>query len=494
MSELWVASGKGELALVPDGLLASIGDGDVRRRRITGVAAPEQKFDYNIVESRLEDIKFTKIDFDRCDWKDCRIERATFVDCDMGHAAMLTNAFWECRFARCRFPDTGVSDCSFTVCAFEDCDFTSIIVKSSRFEKCQFSNCTTSNRLIESSLLIRTTWRDMELAVALIIGNFGLRNSELTKCRIVSRIGNREPISQSIAVAAPHLGPIERFRLAYFWTEEIDGDAVALEEALDLRKWNNDAVVQTSFGAQLSSFSQFLLALYNLNEIPIYPLLVLHSRNFAFLEWLSSRDDLILLYPVVAGIHLTLTREIDAFVSQLSLLLSILGDVRPIHFAAEGPLDTAYFERWFAEQGLPGVQVVSARPRNSPIALAAVFTDNGYYIGAIALFLACRTKFELMKITSASENGPPVPAPSGQLLVAFSAGFSKARPAEYEINVQTILPRSLLLDLHLSLSVAIFKRARGVLVGLIMPSTGDVVPQLAPAPKAVRSRRRSPPK
>ena len=150
---------------------------------------------------------------------------------------MITNAFAECRFVRCRFPDTGVSDCSFTGCDFEDCDFTSIIVKSSRFEECLFSHCTTSNRLIESSLLPRTDWRGMELAIALVTGNFGLRQSELADCRLVSRIGGGEEITTSATVAVSDLSPIERFRLAYFRSGEVDGDPATLEAALDLRNW-----------------------------------------------------------------------------------------------------------------------------------------------------------------------------------------------------------------------------------------------------------------
>jgi len=186
MDELWIVGGDGGRSTVPGALLSAVDHGDIRRRRLSGVAAPQQQFRCNIIESRLEDITFGNVDFGRCDWKDCRIERATFVDCDLGGASMITNEFVDCRFERCRFPDTGVSDCSFKGCDFDACDLTSIIVKSSRFEDCGFTYCTTSNRIIESSLLLRTEWTGMELAIALITGNFGLRQSELIECRVVS--------------------------------------------------------------------------------------------------------------------------------------------------------------------------------------------------------------------------------------------------------------------------------------------------------------------
>ena len=446
MDGLRVSGPDNSMIEIPAGLLTELSAGDIRRRRLSGRPTPGQTFHGNIVESRLEDMEFTSIDLSRCDWKDCRVERVAFYDCDLGHASMITNAFADCRFVRCRFPDTGVSDSSFMGCDFEDCDFTSIIVKSSRFEECLFSRCTTSNRIVESSLLLLTEWRDMELALALITGNFGLRHSELTDCRLVSQIGESQEVSSSNILALPDLSPLERFRLAFFWTGEVDGDADALEAALDLRNWGNDAVIQASFGTQLSSFAQFLLALYGIDRCPLYPLLILHSRNFAFLEWLSTREEFLPLYQVAAGVHLTLTREIDGYVAQLSLALAKLAEAQTIHFAAEGPLEVSYFEEWFAQQGVEGIRVVAVRPRNSPIDLAVIFSDANALIAGLALFLASRTKLELIKVGNDLSGGTEEEPGKGRSLLSFSAGFSKVKPAEYEINVRTILPRSLLLD------------------------------------------------
>ncbi len=491
MEGLWVSDSNNHMTEVPQGLLSEIAEGDIRRRRLSGRAAQRQEFRGNIVESRLEDIEFVEVDFSRCDWKDCRIDRATFIDCDLGHASMITNAFADCIFIGCRFPDTGVSDSSYSGCRFEQCNFTSIIVKSSRFEECFFDGCQTSNRIIESSLLLRTAWRGMELALTLVTGNFGLRQSELSDCRLVSTIGGGDEVSESVALAVPELNPIERFRLSYFWSGEVDGDPEALEAALDLRNWSNDAVVQASLGAQLSSFSQFLLALYYADDAPLYPLLVLHSKNFAFLEWLAGREELLPLYQISAGVHLTLTREVDAFAVQLTVMTDAMDASTTVHFAAEGPVDPDYFRRWFREIGMVGVRVVSVRPRNSPIDLATAFSDHGELIGAIALFLACRTRLELLKLATTSRTDHDELG-RGRSLVAFSAGFSKVSPADYEINVRTLLPRSLLLDLHLCFSVAVFKRARAVLVGLIMPGASVAAPPSTPHSRGGRSRRRSP--
>jgi hypothetical protein len=219
----------------------------------------------------------------------------------------------------------------------------------------------------------------------------------------------------------------------------------------------------------------------------------LHSQNFAFLEWLGREEHVPPLFQTAAGIHLTLTREVDAFAAQLSATVAAVEAFSTVHFAAEGPLEPLYFQRWFEEHGLVGVQVVSVRPRNSPVDLATTISEHGALIGALALVLAGRTKFELMKLDKMLEPPAAEGEPGqGRSLVAFCAGFSKGIPGEYEINVRTLLPRSLLLDLHLCFSVAIFKRARAVLVGLIMPGSSVAAPPPTPRSKGGRSQRRSP--
>jgi uncharacterized protein YjbI with pentapeptide repeats len=490
--ELLVLDAGGGATPVGDGLLSSIEPGDVRRRRLTGQPSPGQAFHNNVVESRLENIDFLSIDFSRCDWKDCRFDDVVYVDCDMSNATFLTNAYSRCRFIRCRFGDTGVSDCTFMECVFEDCDLKSIIVKSSRFEACEFIACDTSNRIIESSLLIHTLWRDMRLEIALVTGNFGLQRSQLLDCDLVYRIKSETPQSVATDLVSLDLNPIERFRYAYFETGLIDEDPAALEAALFLPSWTREAVVHASFGGQLSDLCQFLLKLYEDGDAPTYPLLILHTRNFELLEWLGERPDMRALYQVVAGVHLLLTREVDAYVAQLSALNLAIADRREVHFAAEGPLDVGYFQTWIEDRaGLRGAKVVSVRPRNSPIDLGVLFADNSALVAALALFLACRTKFELTDISGRTAGRGTGRARPDRSLVAFSAGFSKTRPSEYELNVQTILPRSLLLDLQLSMNVAVFQRVRAVLVDILIPAAGAPGSERERLPKAGPTSQRS---
>jgi uncharacterized protein YjbI with pentapeptide repeats len=482
--ELTVSDDQNEMRPVPGGLLNRISAKDIRRKRLSGRVQPGQSFEGNFVESRLQNVEFEQVNLARCDWKDCRIEGALLIDCDLGHASFITNAFFNSRFVRCRFPDTGISDCSFMECIFDECDFTSIIVKTSRFESCHFVKCRTSNRIVESSLLLETRWERMQLEIATVLGNFGLRRSELHQCTLVRRIGGSEQdASKTELTERDALSPIEEFRLSYFETGIVDGNSEILDKALHLGNWGKDAVIQASLGVQLSGFAQFLLALYMSDQMPFYPLLLLHSQNFNFLEWLSDRGEALPLYQVAAGVHLTLTREVDGFLFKLTDVTRALSSSQILHLVAEGPVDVSYFQNWFGQQELSRVKVLAVRPRHSPVDLTVLVPDYPAVVVLAGLLLATRLRFELSRVSEdlrVTNGHSAQTAQTSQPLIAFSAGLSSSRPAEYEINVRTLLPRSLLVDLHLNVSVAVFKRVREVLVGVLKPAAGSAPPQSPP--------------
>jgi uncharacterized protein YjbI with pentapeptide repeats len=474
-----VSTRHGEIVPISDDTFESLGLADLRRLRFTGKARPGQSFSGNFVECLFESVELENINFARCDWKDCYVYDTTFLDCNLGSASLITNSFESCRFVHCRFPDTGISDSNFRDCSFERCDFTNVVMKSNRVERTLFSKCKTSNRIIESSLLIDTRWTEMLLEVGLLLGNFGLRKADVENCTFYRKTGNRESKALDLSDVeienGPQLSPIERFRLAFFRTGTADGDADALENALNPRSWTGDAIIESSFGALLTNFSQFLLALYSADRLPTYVILRLHTHNFELLEWLAGKGELLSLYQVAAGVHLTLTREVDSFASLLQVTADAFDQTRLIHIEANGPLEKAFYEELFEEVGLKGVRIKSVRPRSSPVELIISFLDYSTLMALGAIVLASRTKFELTKIPRsdwkklARAAVTQKPSPKSRELITFQSGFSSERPSEFQINVRTLLPRSLLLDLHLSFSVAVFKKVRSVLINLLQP-------------------------
>jgi uncharacterized protein YjbI with pentapeptide repeats len=465
VGKLYVQESGERLERVAEDRFASIAAKNIRGKRITGRPQAGQTFRGNFVECRLKEIIAENIDFGRCDWKDCKVTDSRFVDCHLGEASMITNDFESCEFVRCKFTDTSVSDSSFLGCTFKECDFRDVIIKASRFDDVTFDECLTSNRLIESSLLLRTAWRRMEMDFAIVTGNFGLRRADLIECEFSDT--DRDP--EARAIALPTLSALERFRIAYFECGSVDADPAALEAALDLRNWGTGAFVQGSVGLQISGLSQFLLALYEREEIAVYPVILLHSNNFRFLEIVAAQPHAKALYQIIAGVHLALTRVTDEFAVELTAFTKHVHWRRRLHLAALGPADVAHFEKWLNEQGVTGVEVVSVRPRNSPVELVVQFVTQGDFIAFAALLAATRTKMELTRLgaVESSQHGNAGQTTPDQAMLSFSAGFSLDHPSVYELNVQTLLPRSLLLDLRLGLSVRVFSAARRVLVDLL---------------------------
>lgn len=473
MGELQVYVDDHGLTSIPGGLIRDIPrvGNDVRRLRLSGTFAHWQQFSGNFVESRIHDAEFRNIDLTRCDWKDCRVTDAVFENCELGHASFITNSFERCEFVGCRFTDTGISDCVFKECIFDRCDFKHIIIKSSQVEKSSFFNCETSNRIIESSLLLDTAWVSMDIDARLIFGNFGLLKSDFEHCNLVTRTPTGEDVGCEWSAlgdiaSQSELSPVEYLRYRNFETENLEADEGALEAALDLRNWKGDITVQASFGAQLSSFAQFLIALFERDRLPVYPLLILHSRNFEILNFLEQRPEATGLYQEVAGIHWVLSRHATAFLEAVENWSAALAETKILHVAAEGPVDETYFRNWFAEIGINGIDVESVRLRNSPVDLALGFVNHKALVCFVAIFLSTRFKVSLSKVPSIDEEGGAKVQASNDVF-AISMGLMPTKSAEYQLSVKTLLPNSFLLDLQLSMNVAFFQRTQKVLVALL---------------------------
>ncbi len=478
MSGLIVSAGPEGANVLSDGTFAALGQGDLRRLRISGRPNPDQSFEGNFVECTFIDAIFERINLSRCDWKDCYISDCAFIDCRLNTASLITNSFENCRFERCQFSDTGISNSTFRKSVFEDCDLSNVVMKSNKLEDITFNRCRTSNRVIESSLLIDTKWLKTDIELNLLLGNFGLRRSDVHDCNLYMKLGDggRQPVKWAdltTVLRDRSVSAMERFRISYFTTGEADGDPAALEDVLSPTSWVGDAIIESSFSSLLSDFSQFLLSLYKRDALAAYAILRLHTHNFELLEWLSDKTELPELYQTAAGVHLALTREVDSFVALVQAKVDENADTRQVRIAANGPLKRDYFVELLDELGLAGTEVVSVRPRNSPIELILHFTDYTSLLVGIALVLACRTKFELIRLANsdAPADRKHADSPAGaREIIVFRTGFSPNRPSEYQINFRTLLPRSLLLDLRLCLSVSAFKRVRSILVDLLSSS------------------------
>jgi hypothetical protein len=306
----------------------------------------------------------------------------------------------------------------------------------------------------------------MDLEIGLITGNFGVKETDLIQCDIV-RFDDQK---QKIPVALEELldsrsqwSVLERFRLAYFRSGSVEGDPEILEEAIDPRNWTVDAPIRASLGALVGLFSQFLLAEYTNDVMTFYPILRFHARNYLLLEWLTKRREQPSLYQAVAGVHLTLTREIEEFLAVVEAVAREFSELAPIHLAAEGPLDSKYFANLLGELGFTGIFVGSVMPRNSPVDLAVTVSDHPWLIALVALVLSTRTRIELgsvCPVVAQPHHKDASNSPQVNQLVTITTGFLQPDKDDFVVSIRTIMPRSLLLDLHLEISLRLLKRAR----------------------------------
>jgi hypothetical protein len=306
----------------------------------------------------------------------------------------------------------------------------------------------------------------MDIEVGLITGNFGLKERDLSGCALV-RFGQdrqRRALSLDEVISSENWSTLERFRFSYFRSGSVEADAALLEKATDPRHWTGDASIQASLGALLSLFAQFLLAEFENNAMTFYPLLRFHTNNFALLDWLTQRHHLSQLYQTVAGVHLTLTREVDAFLDVVETRVALLSSSDEIHLAAEGPAQVGYFASLFADVKFDGISVLAVRPRNSPVDVALAVSNHPWLVGLVALVLSTKTKLELQSLEKGQPVSPGAQAqdvPQTSQLVAVKTGFLESSNSNiFSISIRAVMPRSLLLDLHLDIDFSLIKRVR----------------------------------
>ena len=313
----------------------------------------------------------------------------------------------------------------------------------------------------------------MAVDARLIFGNFGLLSSELEQCALVVRssdggILEYDWTNLGQAASQSDLSPIEYLRYRNFETEDLELDEDALEAALDLRNWKGDVSVQASFGAQLSSFAKFLIALFERDRLPVYPLLILHARNFEALSQLEGRPEFLGLYEKVAGVHWMLAKQAETFLHAVEEWHKVLSRTKILHVAAEGPVDSHYFESWLGETGLGNIKVLSVRPRNSPVDLALLFEHHSSLVGFVALFLSTKTKIRLAKVPQLTGVGQQESSSNNEIdIFAISMGLASSQNSDYQLSIKTLLPKHFLLDLQLGMKVAVFQKARKILVDLL---------------------------
>ena len=442
----------------------------------------------NIISSRLSELRASRADFSYVDFKDCLLESCHFEECVFDFGALISNTLRDCTFLKCRFFNMSMTSVEFHRVQFEECDLSNIVMKYCKLYGSTMRSCQTSNKLIESSILLDTTFDETDIYLETVTGNFGLRRPEIRHAKILGLSGGRgtQPLTREeltqLASEPDALVSLETFRLAYFLDPTLLAGSEALDAALDVRTWLALCRIPGTFAAMLESFSEFLLHRFYADEVTLHTLLLFHSITEAlqsqFREGESATGT---LYRSVLGVHMTLTRAVEDFF----LVLEEFATSAPatIHLVAEGPPREEYFREVLSPLlSEPGLQLREVRPHNSPSELLLSWVNDKSLLILLGLFLATRTHLEIRKLRRA---GPPWTRgedESGKLaklgegggvpgteLFRYSMGRTPRRKHSYHLEIRALMPGSLLVDLRLNVSTGLIAKLRRVLVSLISP-------------------------
>lgn len=224
----------------------NITDADVRQSLFTG--------------SLIRECSFTRVVFKRSDLDGLRIERSTFVECDLSSCDYRSIIFSECRFQSCNFNTSFIDDCEFHLSELTQCNFNDCSLTRCRFFESSLINCSVVMATLLHNKLYKCALADIILGDCSLL-YFIIRNCSLTRVSI-----NAESIGAILGLTIEQL---EQINIIYLGEKQVpppDADIVGLiNEEYSRRRWFVAQLIlalnfQTT--AAISAFSSYMSRSY----------------------------------------------------------------------------------------------------------------------------------------------------------------------------------------------------------------------------------------
>lgn len=174
----------------------------------------------------------------------------------------------------------------------------------------------------------------------------------------------------------------------------------------------------SSFAVALNQWAAFLVWLYERDRVTTHALVGAHSMTAELLEELASATAHHSALTGISGAHLALARVVDAYLSSVEHCASAFQ--RDVRLLVEGGHTKSYYYRALAPffRRTPA-KITSVVRHNSPWDLGITLAHSSGAVMFFALFLATRTRIELIRITDKL---------AGKAQHAASATSSNVRP------------------------------------------------------------------
>jgi hypothetical protein len=340
------------------------------------------------------------------------------------------------------------------------------------------------------STLDSTLFSSTNIQIETITSNFGIFQEDLVESKIrTARVREDhqllEPSDISVYLADKPLTPIERLRVEYFVDRDLTRGSIALDESLNITRWTQIYKNPGSFVALLESFSEFIANSYEKGEIQAHTVLLLHNVTSNLTRDLPTVEDLHRVAMSIGGTHLILSRLVEEFLEVLDSIMS--SGSHNITFLVQGPFDTDYFKQELGPW-LEGTQIVRLVKHNSPLEMEVSATHIAALVPLVAAFLATRTRLEILRLkergsavvvspvnarkalpkkgtSSKAAKAEENTKQGGENLFSISTGPSEDQ--RYMIQVRSILPGSLMVDLKLDFSTRLAGKLRKAIVDIL---------------------------
>jgi hypothetical protein len=331
-------------------------------------------------------------------------------------------------------------------------------------------------------MLDDTYFEHTDIQLQTIISNFGITKDNLVDSRIRS-----DQVREAFSFLSlddlrtyfndERFSPIEKLRLEYYLNSDLTAGSEYLDEALNLSRWTRVYKNPGSFAEMLESFSEFIVNLYDNDKITTQAVLLLHHVTSTLTASMNPTEDTHRVALALGGAHMILSRIVETFLETLQLLVA--ADDKSIVFLVEGPNEKEYFHRELAPLFRDSnIEITDLVVHNSPLDLHLT-AHLGTIIPFAAAFLATRTKIQIFKLRTRSnsrrvtghQQSTALAVSSRQhreidQLIAINAGMSPSG-SSYEIQVKSLLPGALLLDLRLQFGTRTAGKIRKILIDIL---------------------------
>lgn len=437
----------------------------------------------NVVRSVLDAVRAEELRFERCDFKDTSIRNSTFTRSLLGHSSWLYNSVTNTTFDSCSFSDWSLQNSDFDRVTFVNCDLRNVIIKTCRFDRCEFVSCTTNNKLFETSRITHCRFRDTELQIETIVENFGITQSQYHG---LLRSGRSDAPHRRLAPSDVRswlhertIHPVGGVSVEYFLNETLLEGSVLLDRASDLSSWLPLFRTAGSFTVTLNQWIEFLLWIFERNQVTVHTLIAFHSMTDQLIRTLEARAPEQSMSGNLSGSHLALARAIDVYLDSLDRCVEAFP--AEMNLLVEGQGTPAFYYRALAPLfERSAASITRVVQHNSPWDLTVTFGPGSSTFLFVAFFLATRTSFELNKLHAAVtkrsfgmqvekyvEGGGATGATTPTTLFALDVGLAKPPAGSPGFRLKAYLPGNLLAELKLNVSSRQIAKVRKVLVDLL---------------------------